>query len=72
MYSTFANVREHPLSVADRRGQVAHTRGLRDAVDPTRSEEQRMAIIFLLQWLEEPKHFDSCIEKCRPLSCVDL
>ena len=64
MYSTSADVREHPLSVADRRGQVAHTRGSGEAVASTRSEEQRMAIIFLLPWLEELEKCDSCTEKC--------
>ena len=60
------SLREHPLCVADRQGQVAHTRGSGKAVVSTPSEEQRMAIIFLLPWLEEPENFDSCTEKCCP------
>ena len=52
--------------MADRRGQVAYTRGSGEVVVSTRSEEQRMAIIFLLPWLEEPENFDSCTEKCCP------
>ena len=52
--------------MADRRGQVAHTRGSGEAVASTRSEEQRMAIIFLLPWLEELEKCDSCTEKCCP------
>ena len=50
--------------MADRQGQVAHTRGSGEAVASTPSDEEQMAIIFLLPWLEEPENFDSCTEKC--------
>ena len=47
MYSTSADVRGHPLSVADRQGQVAHTRGSGETVVASPSDEEQMAIIFL-------------------------
>ena len=51
--------------MADSQGQVAHTRGSGETVASTRSEEQQMAIIFLLQRLEEPENSNDRIEKCR-------
>ena len=49
MYSTCADVQGHPLSVADSQGQVAHTRGSRETVAASPSDEEQMAtsIIFL-------------------------
>ena len=47
VYSTSADVGEHPLSVADRQGQVAHTRGSGETVAASPSDEEQMAIIFL-------------------------
>ena len=51
MYSTCADVRGHPLSVAGSQGQVAHTRGSGEAVVASPSDEEQMAIIFLQRWL---------------------
>ena len=47
VYSTYADVRGHPLSVADSQGQVAHTRGSGETVAASPSDEEQMAIIFL-------------------------
>ena len=58
--------------MADRRGQVAHSRGSGEAVASTRSEEQRMAIIFLLQWLEGPKNATVALKNVAHLWIVDL
>ena len=38
---------ECPLTVADRQGQVAHTRGSGETVAASPSDEEQMAIIFL-------------------------
>ena len=45
-YSTSAGVGECPLTVADRQGQVAHTRGSGETVATSPSDEEQMAIIF--------------------------
>ena len=46
-YSTSAGVGECPLTVADRQGQVTHTRGSGETVAASPSDEEQMAIIFL-------------------------
>ena len=48
--------REHPISVADSQGQVAHTRGSGEMVAASPSDEEQMAIIFLSAGYKQPRN----------------